>query len=1234
MPSCTIAICCYSTSRGLLRTLNSIIGQRVAAHIKLAIFHSGDKKTLLHVERVLRLNPWLPQIDLVFDDIENTREYLCAQIEMDYILFLSGRDELTLHSLQRLLSFAQENDAGAVFGAVRLTNLSNSWSHPLVDSFFKLPSYLAAAAATATAQHLTTESNTSIALYHRDFLYPSLEKNADRETYVLHDYVCRKAHDRKYMRTDKYPVRNARFHRFAKIDREPFPEFYGRKKPASNNAWLFGERGGHAAEDNGWALFTYCVDHCRELDCYYILSSNSNIELPEAYISRTLVMGTVKWQEKLFEASHILFTDTAADVLESATDTLIYTDIHYVYLTHGYLGYFSGVYQRQHQYIDYVICTSHKDVETAAKEWCFPSSKFLRSGLPRWDRLTRNTEPSREVLFCPTWRKEFDSSSWKLDSSPTDDAFIDFVDSDFYKSIVSLLTSQKLLEWLASGDLYITVNLHFRLQKFLPAFGVIEHPRITIVSGDIDGRSLSEMLQNACLLITDYSSIMWDMAYMEKPVICFQHDKAAILGERKKEYYDISDLELPFCITYTEAELISALQSVSMQLFKGASCSIDALDTFIPHRSGGNSRRAVEAIVQQTTHQLRAERPVFIGGRVEPADVYPSRNYKQQASNVGKIALITSDQYPCQSQTVRLTSSNWKEAFSGNNFDRLIVEPSLVASDSWADIFFSIDDTRIFLNDALEKGRSTGIPITLSVPPFITYQKYLADLYPQFEEVTFTDQAYIAEGDYEISVIIPTYNGEQYLARSIDSVLNQRFNGKIQIVVIDDGSTDATPEIIDRYANSNSNVLAIRQENSRQGMARNQGILAAGGTYITFLDSDDVLPENALSELWTIALRHNTRIAAGIVTSCQEGGKNQKINQSYYHYSKAPEVIDAEHWPHVFYDPSCVGKLYKRSFLWENKLFFPQSFHEDQVFCFNLFSTNEKIAITSKVVYFYVARQSTQAVSGTQVFSAEKFRQILLAGTLASETVQHATLTSAVKDHAKGFLLLRYDRFIWKRSSGQLELVDDSQFVDEFRALQRLVRSISDQVVVDNTRYFPLLFLLVKRGNYELAAQVYRGNPEEAVEYFRSEEDFPLELLGVLLDSKRFKHAYNYYTAVPLNDPDGDSDLVTEMSYGYRLGAIFVDALKSPIKTLHAPFKLAALGFDMATLRGRQKQEDAKIRLQKNSHQALQNHSAFIKSTAGYQVGVAILEAITRGPGEIFALPARIRRIYYRTKPS
>lgn len=102
--------------------------------------------------------------------------------------------------------------------------------------------------------------------------------------------------------------------------------------------------------------------------------------------------------------------------------------------------------------------------------------------------------------------------------------------------------------------------------------------------------------------------------------------------------------------------------------------------------------------------------------------------------------------------------------------------------------------------------------------------------------------------DTLVSIIVPVYNAEQYLKRCIDSIINQTYQG-IEVILVDDGSFDCSPELCDQYAQTNSFVRVIHKQNEGPSIARASGLKMANGQYVAFVDSDDYIEPEMISTM-------------------------------------------------------------------------------------------------------------------------------------------------------------------------------------------------------------------------------------------------------------------------------------------------------------------------------------------------------------------------------------------------
>jgi glycosyltransferase involved in cell wall biosynthesis len=129
------------------------------------------------------------------------------------------------------------------------------------------------------------------------------------------------------------------------------------------------------------------------------------------------------------------------------------------------------------------------------------------------------------------------------------------------------------------------------------------------------------------------------------------------------------------------------------------------------------------------------------------------------------------------------------------------------------------------------------------------------------------------------SIVVAVYNGAAFLGEALDSALAQDYD-PIEIVVVDDGSTDATPEVIARYPQ----VVALRQSNAGPGAARNTGIAAARGAFIAFVDADDTVPIGKLSTQVRYLLDHPE---VSVVLGRQEARTDQGVEEPHWHQRPA-----------------------------------------------------------------------------------------------------------------------------------------------------------------------------------------------------------------------------------------------------------------------------------------------------------------------------------------------------------
>ena len=213
-----------------------------------------------------------------------------------------------------------------------------------------------------------------------------------------------------------------------------------------------------------------------------------------------------------------------------------------------------------------------------------------------------------------------------------------------------------------------------------------------------------------------------------------------------------------------------------------------------------------------------------------------------------------------------------------------------------------------------------------------------------------------------ISVIVPIYNTKPYLAECIESILAQKINVPIEVLLIDDGSTDGCGEVCDKYAARDERVRVIHQENQGLSAARNAGIDAAKGRYYSFIDSDDVVLPRFLQTLYDACEEHDAYMSLCSVEDVQEDGKS--CDPAYFTRPTQEGVFCGKDLLNEFYTPYGTvytvawNKMY-RAEVWK-LLHYPEGrLHEDDFVAHRLFWRCDKVVCIDKPLYHYRLRNGS-----------------------------------------------------------------------------------------------------------------------------------------------------------------------------------------------------------------------------------------------------------------------------------
>lgn len=199
----------------------------------------------------------------------------------------------------------------------------------------------------------------------------------------------------------------------------------------------------------------------------------------------------------------------------------------------------------------------------------------------------------------------------------------------------------------------------------------------------------------------------------------------------------------------------------------------------------------------------------------------------------------------------------------------------------------------------------------------------------------------------KISVIVPVYNNQFFIKKCIDSILNQTLN-EIEIILINDGSSDGTHEICEDIAQKNEKINYINKKNEGVSRTRNLGISLAKGEYIAFVDSDDYIDSKTFEKMYDKIKNKDLVIIGFNYVDENNNIKNVKL---------PPNLKNKEEYMEIKHDifGYTWNKLYKKEIILENKIFFPTdtSMCEDFVFNYKYFNYIQKIESIQEALYFY-----------------------------------------------------------------------------------------------------------------------------------------------------------------------------------------------------------------------------------------------------------------------------------------
>lgn len=286
------------------------------------------------------------------------------------------------------------------------------------------------------------------------------------------------------------------------------------------NIYLVFEKYCVMAQDNGYFFFKYCMESDVEKTfpgkLYYVIDPHAaDWKKLKPYRSHVVKYLSLRHMIYLLAAHLLISTDTKGHAyvwrsMGSEIKAASYKK-KLVFLQHGVTAFKRGHFERGTNVgCEYFITTSQFEHDIIHNYLGYPEDEVPITGFARWDVLHDKSEGHREILMMPTWRTWLDDAENEI-----------FAESDYCKNYMALLNDPKLDELLKEYDITLNFYLHPKFRKFITEFSVVsDHIRL-IPFGE---EPLNELMMQCSLLITDFSSVAWDVYYMKKPVLFYHFD--------------------------------------------------------------------------------------------------------------------------------------------------------------------------------------------------------------------------------------------------------------------------------------------------------------------------------------------------------------------------------------------------------------------------------------------------------------------------------------------------------------------------------------------------------------------------------------------------------------------------------------------------------------------------------------------------------------------------------------
>lgn len=373
---------------------------------------------------------------------------------------------------------------------------------------------------------------------------------------------------------------------------QSLPQF--KLDPVYENVWIFMDRD-NQADDNAEHLYRYVMNNRPDIDAYFVLNRNSHDwDRLSNEGFKMLAFGSPEHESALESCSRVISSHAAQFATDYFKDKRMLSK-KFIFLQHGVIhNDQSSLFKPDWKRFDIFLTSAYGEYESIGGElstYKFTSKEVKLTGLPRHDALIKSTiKPEKMLLIMPTWRP---SLLGRVTSGTERELLPDFINSQYAQAWMNIINNPKLREYAKLAGYKIVFFPHANIQPYLDQFNVPDDVEILNHAAG----SIQELFLKASMMITDYSSVAFEMAYLYKPVCYYQFDEEDFFtkGHYNKGYFDYR--EHGFGPVYNDENNVIeyAIKNIQNDCTAGPEY-ISKVDNFFPYRDGLCCERVLKEI--------------------------------------------------------------------------------------------------------------------------------------------------------------------------------------------------------------------------------------------------------------------------------------------------------------------------------------------------------------------------------------------------------------------------------------------------------------------------------------------------------------------------------------------------------------------------------------------------------------------------------------------------------------